>query len=239
MNYRILTALVAGSLLLAGCKDKPANVKLESLESKVSYAIGMSVGDNIKQADFAIDVAAFQAGVADQLADGQLRMTEAEAQEAFAAFQAQQQVKQAAELAARAEQEQAKSAAFLAEYAQRDGVIKTDSGLLYRVLTAGSGAIPTAEDMVTVHYRGTLIDGVEFDSSYAREEPANFPIPAVIPGWVEALQLMPVGSKWELVIPAELAYGEQGGGPIPPNATLVFEVELLGIGPAEVTVGQP
>lgn len=239
MNYRILTVLVAGSLLLAGCKDKPANIKLESLESKVSYAIGMSVGDNIKQADFPIDVAAFQAGVADQLADGELRMTEAEAQEAFAAFQEQQQAKQAAELAARAEQEQAKSAAFLTEYAQRDGVTKTDSGLLYRVLTAGSGAIPTAEDMVTVHYRGTLIDGTEFDSSYAREEPANFPIPAVIPGWVEALQLMSVGSKWELVIPAELAYGEQGGGPIPPNATLVFEVELLGIGPAEVTAGQP
>ena len=120
--------------------------------------------------------------------------------------------------------------AYLAANAKKDGVKTLPSGLQYKVVTEGAGATPKASDTVTVHYRGKLVDGTEFDSSYSRNEPATFPVNGVIPGWTEALQLMKVGSKWELCIPANLAYGERGaGGRIPANATLVFEVELLGI----------
>jgi len=123
---------------------------------------------------------------------------------------------------------------YLAGNAKREGVVTLDSGLQYEILTEGKGEKPAAEDSVTVHYKGTLIDGIVFDSSIARGEPAVFPVNRVIPGWVEALQLMPVGSKWRLFIPPELAYGERGAGAdIGPNATLIFDVELLKINPKE------
>ena len=126
--------------------------------------------------------------------------------------------------------------AFLKENATKEGVVTTESGLQYKIVTAGEGPKPGAEDVVKVHYRGTLLDGTEFDSSYKRGEPVTFPVGGVIPGWVEALQLMPVGSKWELFIPSGLAYGPGGaGGQIGPNSTLKFEVELLSIEPKEAT----
>jgi len=141
---------------------------------------------------------------------------------------------QQAELAAAGEKNKVDGEAFLAANAQKDGVVVTDTGLQYKVITAGDGAKPQATDTVTVHYRGTLIDGTEFDSSYSRGEPATFPVQGVISGWVEALQLMSVGDKYELTIPSDLAYGPAGtGGDIGPNATLIFEVELLEIVSAE------
>jgi len=137
----------------------------------------------------------------------------------------QQEAQKAVSAKAKAEGE-----AFLAANATKDGVVTLPSGLQYKVITPGSGASPKASDTVSVHYRGRLIDGTEFDSSYKRNEPTSFPVGGVIPGWTEALQLMKVGAKWELYVPAKLAYGDRGaGGLIPPGATLVFEVELLSI----------
>lgn len=128
-----------------------------------------------------------------------------------------------------AEENQREGAAFLEENAQRDDIVSCPSGLQYRVLTEGDGASPQPSDTVKVHYRGTLINGKEFDSSYKRNEAISFRVNGVIPGWTEALQMMPIGSKWELFIPPQLGYGRQGAGPIGPNATLIFEVELLSI----------
>jgi len=123
----------------------------------------------------------------------------------------------------------ADGAAFIAEKAKEEGVQKTESGLHYKIITAGDGAIPTATDQVVAHYKGTLIDGTEFDSSYKRGQPATFGVSNLIPGWVEALQLMPAGSKWELYIPSDLGYGDRGTPSIPPGSTLVFELELIEI----------
>ncbi len=233
MKHLFVTGLVAAAALTAGCRDnaESAPVDLTSLESRVSYAVGVSVGNNIKGADFEVDHASFKAGLNDALAGAELKVSEEDAQKAFEEFTQQQQAKEEAARAVAAAESAEKSAAFLAEYAAREGVTKTDSGLMYKVITVGEGAKPTTDDTVTVHYKGTLVDGTEFDSSYARNQPASFPVNAVIAGWVEALQLMPTGSKWEVVIPAELAYGEDGAPPtIPPSAALVFEVELLSIG---------
>lgn len=236
MKHLIVTGLMVATVALVGCREDKPN--LDTLEGKVSYGIGSSVGQNVKQAGFDIDEASFLAGLKDALHGKDLALDEETIQKAFDEFQTAQVEKQQAEHTAKLEEQKTKSAEFLKEYAARDGVQKTDTGLLYRVITAGDGATPKAEDTVTVHYKGTLIDGTEFDSSIARGEPASFPLAAVIPGWTEALQLMPVGSKWELVIPSDLAYGENGGGPIPPGATLVFEVELLNIG-VPAAAGEP
>src|SRR6202041_2945672 len=132
-----------------------------------------------------------------------------------------------APLSVMAESPLEKGEKFLAENKTKEGVKTTDSGLQYKVLTEGSGKSPTASDTVVCHYRGTLLDGTEFDSSYKRGQPATFPVSGVIKGWTEAVQLMPVGSKWQLFIPPDLAYGDRGQGPIGPNSTLIFEVELL------------
>ncbi|HEY9037219.1 MAG TPA: FKBP-type peptidyl-prolyl cis-trans isomerase [Pseudomonadales bacterium] len=237
MKHLFVTGLVAVAVLMAGCREETqeAPIDLTSLESRVSYAVGVSVGKNISGADFKVDQASFKAGLNDALSGAELRVSEADAQKAFEEFGKQQQAKAEAERAAEAEKSAQASKAFLEEYAKRDGVTKTDSGLMYKVVTAGEGKKPLLTDTVNVHYKGALVDGTEFDSSYARGQAVSFPVNAVIPGWVEALQLMPVGSKWEVVIPSDLAYGDEGAAPtIPPNAALVFEVELLGIGPEPV-----
>tara|TARA_B110000977_G_C10868079_1_gene412406 strand:- start:336 stop:809 length:474 start_codon:yes stop_codon:yes gene_type:complete len=147
------------------------------------------------------------------------------------AFQQQQMAQQEEEAGKIAEQNMAKGESFLVENGTKDGVLTTESGLQYKIITAGSGAKPEATDTVEVHYAGTLIDGTEFDSSYTRGATVSFPVNGVIPGWTEALQLMSVGSKWQLFIPSALAYGPggTGGGPIGPNATLIFDVELVSI----------
>lgn len=229
MLKKVLVVATAAALL-AGCdRSSDAKVELETDEQKVSYGMGLNLGARIQE-EFALDVDAFAQGMRHAVEGGERLMTDEEIATVVQSFQQQQLAKREAEYKALAEKNEAASKEFLAENAQREGVVTTDSGLQYRIIEQGEGEKPGPDDVVRVHYRGTLIDGTEFDSSYQRGEPVTFPVSGVIPGWTEALQLMPVGSKYELVIPSDLAYGPGGtGGVIGPNAALQFEVELLGI----------
>jgi UDP-GlcNAc:undecaprenyl-phosphate/decaprenyl-phosphate GlcNAc-1-phosphate transferase len=196
---------------------------LATQKQKVSYSIGMDMGKGLRQQGIEVDVAALVKGLTDAIAGGKPLMSEQEVGATLDAFQREMTQKQAAAGQKTAE-------AFLAENKKKEGVVTLPSGLQYKILKAGAGKKPTAADTVECHYRGTLIDGKEFDSSYRRGQPATFPVSRVIPGWTEALKLMPVGSKWQLFVPANLAYGDHGAPPdIGPGATLIFEVELLGI----------
>lgn len=199
-------------------------------EQKVSYAIGTNIGRSLKEAEVTVDGESFLRGVMDILKDGDLAMSEDECMSVFQKYMTDLRGKRAEKMKVEGAKQAAEGKAFLAENGKKDGITTTASGLQYQVITAGTGAQPKPTDTVTVHYRGTLIDGKEFDSSYARNEPTSFPVNQVIPGWTEALQLMHVGDKWKLFIPSNIAYGERGAGAdIPANATLIFEVELLGI----------
>lgn len=230
MKNSILYLLVIGLIVATSCQQGgPTNVKMETSVDSVSYAIGVLVGaNNKKQLESApgtnemsmeIMAAAFRSASLGEEA----KMTEEDANALVQKFFAQ-----AGEREAQANLEAGNK--FLEENKAREGVTTTESGLQYEVLTEGTGAKPTAADQVRVHYHGTLIDGTVFDSSVDRGEPAVFGVGQVIPGWTEALQLMPVGSKWKVYLPSDIAYGERGaGGDIGPNSTLVFEVELLEI----------
>jgi FKBP-type peptidyl-prolyl cis-trans isomerase FklB len=202
-------------------------VALETDHSKAGYGIGYNVAQNLAgQLGDALDSEAFQQGVADAMAGVEPRVD----QEAAAAAMEALNEAQNAELAKVADAQLAAGGAFLKENGARDGVVTTASGLQYEIITVGDGPMPAATDTVITHYHGTLIDGTVFDSSVERGTPASFPVNGVIAGWVEALQLMPVGSKWRLFVPPGLAYGDRGaGGAIGPNETLIFEVELLEI----------
>jgi FKBP-type peptidyl-prolyl cis-trans isomerase len=216
-------ALVACNAPASGPADQTA-IDLENGEQRASYAQGYNIGQQGK--DLPLEIEAFLAGVRDGLADtGQL--DDEQLQQAMMDFHGI--MTDAA--SSRGEENRAAGEAFLAENAERDGVMVTASGLQYEVIEEGDGPRPTAQDTVTVHYRGTLLDGTEFDSSYSRGEPTTFPLMGVIPGWTEGVQLMSVGSRYKLYIPGDLAYGPnpRPGGPIGPNETLVFEIELLGI----------
>ena len=231
IGLRILP-LVAGCLaLVAGMQTTTAEdgPKLESSLQRLSYMIGLQVGQALRQQGIdEIDAAAIAAALDDVFENRRPRLTLEEMQAAQAAFQSERATRQNRQ----ATDNLAAGEAFLASNANNEGVEQTPDGLQYRVLRAGEGATPTAEDRVVVHYRGRLLDGTEFDSSYGRGEPAEFMLGAVIPGWQAALQLMPAGSHWEVWIPAELAYGERGaGGSIGPNQALHFEIELLEIRP--------
>jgi len=214
-----------------------AQVDLESEEARLGYALGMQVGESIKRLGTEVDLDALTQAIRDTMTDQEPQLSMEEAGQVLMALrqqvQQQQQAAQAEQQAVMAEaagENMAASQAFLEENQAKEGVQTTESGLQYRVMEQGEGATPGADDVVTVHYRGTLVDGTEFDSSYGRGQPATFPVGGVIPGWTEALQMMPVGSKYELYIPPELAYGESGaGGRIGPNEALIFEVELLDI----------
>ena len=198
----------------------------ETVELKASYGVGRQIGDQLSQQSFdGLEVSAVQQGLADAIAGVDFAVTREDINSAFQVITERMQEKQSAESSKAKEAENE----FLAANGARAEITQTDSGLQYEVLTKGEGAIPAATDTVRVHYHGTFIDGSVFDSSVMRGEPAEFPVTGVIKGWVEALQLMPVGSKWKLFVPHNLAYGEQGAGAIPPCATLVFEVELLDI----------
>jgi FKBP-type peptidyl-prolyl cis-trans isomerase len=212
--------------------DKP--VALDSDTSKLGYAMGMDVGTSLGRMAADVDADAFVEAFRASLAKGEMRMSPEEAAEVTQTFfQKKQQEKQAKAAAAGAANKSA-GEEFLAVNKQKDGITTTPSGLQYELLRAAEGARPVITDTVKVHYRGTLIDGTEFDSSYTRGQPATFPLKGVIPGWTEGLQLMSVGSKYRLFVPSELAYGERGtGAKIGPNATLIFEVELLSIETAE------
>jgi FKBP-type peptidyl-prolyl cis-trans isomerase len=206
-----------------------ADSSLKTEKDKVSYAIGKQVATNIMRQSLDVDPDVLMKGLKDELA-GKSLMTDAEAHTTMTQLFAELRAKQEEKMKEAGEANKKEGAAFLAANKSKEGVVTTSSGLQYKVIKQGTGPKPTSSDTVVCNYRGTLIDGKEFDSSYKRGQPATFPVSGVIKGWTEALQLMPVGSKYELYIPSELAYGERGAGPdIGPNTTLIFEVELLSI----------
>jgi FKBP-type peptidyl-prolyl cis-trans isomerase FklB len=211
----------------AASQNNPA---LPTQKDKVSYAIGMNIGNGLRKQGVDVDPNLLKQGLQDTLSGGKTLLSEDEARATLTDFQNEMRKKQQEKMQQAAETNKKDGEAFLAANKAKAGVVTLPSGLQYKVLTPGAGAKPTASDSVVCNYRGTLIDGKEFDSSYKRGEPATFPVGGVIKGWTEALQLMPVGSKWQLVIPSDLAYGARGQGPdIGPDSTLVFEVELLSI----------
>ena len=211
------------------------DLKLENDTQKASYLIGRNIGESMQADGLALDLDLLFAGLKEASAGTESQISEEDAQEVMMKFQSEMQEKQQAAAAAAAAESALASAAFLEENLERDGVVATESGLQYEVLTEGEGAKPVATDTVKVHYHGTLQDGTVFDSSVDRGEPVEFPLNRVIPGWTEGLQLMSVGSKYKFFIPSALAYGEAGSPPnIAPNSALVFEVELLEIPTPEV-----
>jgi FKBP-type peptidyl-prolyl cis-trans isomerase len=215
---------------VAGEPPRPLDSQLDSQQAKVSYILGSNIGKNIKRDDLDLDLEALAAGIKDAVAGNKSRLSDEETKAAMEKFEKEMQAKQEKSGADKGEKNGAEGKEFLAKNGKRQGVSTTASGLQYEVLKKGDGPKPKATDTVKVHYHGTLIDGTVFDSSVERGEPATFGVNQVIPGWIEALQLMPVGSKWKLFIPSQLAYGERGAGnEIGPNSTLIFEVELLGI----------
>ena len=226
MKQIIKAGVLVAAVLISG---QALAVELETEAQKIGYIIGMDVGQSLKQQGADIDIDALLAAVKATYNGEELAMTPEEAatirEEYIAARRAEAEEAQKNMAAANA----AEGDKFLLENAQKEGVQVTDSGLQYQVISMGDGARPAATDTVTVHYRGTLLDGTEFDSSYSRNQEATFGLNQVIPGWTEGLQLMPVGSKFKFFIPAGLAYGANGPPSIGPNATLIFEVELLGI----------
>ena len=213
-------------------ETSPAEVSLETREQRLSYGIAYGLGQRLAMDGVPVDADAFNAGIKHALEGTDPLLTQEEIGAEMQAYQQEQQAAREAEMNASAEVNAQQGAAFLAENANKEGVTVLESGLQYSVITMGDGPKPGPSDTVEVHYRGTLIDGTEFDSSYSRNSTVSFGVTQVIPGWTEALQLMPVGSKWNLYIPSELAYGPGGaGGAIGPNATLIFEVELISIAP--------
>ena len=217
MKLQIVVAL--GVLFLMSQVSAQENLVLKNQKDKVSYIIGLNIGKDLKRQSIDISPKILAEGVQQALAGSKPLLTEQEIQETMTAFQKEMMAKQ-----------KERGEAFLAENKKKEGVKTLPSGLHYKVIKAGTGKKPKLNDTVTTHYRGTLIDGTEFDNSYKRGQPASFPVSGVLPGWTEALQLMEEGAKWQLFIPPNLAYGERGaGGIIGPNATLIFEIELISI----------
>jgi len=214
----------------ASSRQTPAALTLNTPKDKLSYSIGMNIGKSLKRDDVDVDTAVLLRAIQDVLGGGNLLMTDQEAQSLLTNLQADLRKKQEQEMQQAAETNKKEGDAFLAANKSKDGIVALPSGLQYKILQEGAGAKPTAADTVTVNYRGTLINGTEFDSSYKRGQPSSFPVGGIIKGWTEALLLMPVGSKWQLFIPPDLAYGPRQASPaIGPNSTLLFEVELLSI----------
>jgi FKBP-type peptidyl-prolyl cis-trans isomerase FklB len=208
----------------------PLTLKTE--KDKFSYALGMNLGSGLHKQSVEVDPAIFLRGLKDGIAAGKTLLTEQEAQATLAQMQNDLRKKAQEKMQQVAVSNKQTGDAFLASNKAQDGVVTLPSGLQYKILKEGTGPKPAATDSVVCNYRGTLLDGTEFDSSYKRGQPATFQVNGVIKGWTEALQLMPVGSKWQLVIPSDLAYGDRGAGQqIGPNSTLIFEVELLSIQP--------
>lgn len=204
--------------------------KPETMDDQFSYGIGLNLGRNIKEQGVELQVEFFVKGLQDGLSGAQPLLSDEEFRAAMTAYQEKLVAAQQERRSILAEANKKEGEAFLAANREREGVVTLESGLQYEVVQEGSGAIPKATDRVTVDYRGTLVDGTVFDSSYDRGEPITLPVTGIIDGWSEALQLMKTGSHWKLFIPPELAYGEQGAGAaIGPSATLIFDVELLAI----------
>jgi len=233
LKAKLLTLTVA-SLMTTGLCTTVLAQELDTEQKKLSYVIGMEIGSSLKSGGADVDFAVLSRAIEDTLTGKEPLITAEEAQTIKQAYFQKVQEQRASEAKVVGEKNRTEGEAFLTKNKDAEGVVTTDSGLQYQVIKAGEGAKPKATDQVTVNYKGTLIDGTEFDSSYKRGQPATFPVTGVIPGWTEALQLMPVGSTYRLFIPSELAYGERGaGGAIGPNAVLIFDVELLDIAQSE------
>ncbi len=225
-GFIVTLACLFSATLVISAQD----TKLETQKEKISYVIGWDIGSNLKSQSININVDLLILGLKDALAGKKQLLSEAEMQEVSRIFQQEHQAKQAEVRNKSADKNKKAGEEFLAQNKTKKDVKVLPSGLQYKVISEGAGEIPKLTDTVSVHYKGTLIDGTEFDSSYSRNQPATFPVSGVIKGWVEALQLMKVGSKWELYIPSSLAYGDRGASDkIGPNATLIFSIELLSI----------
>jgi len=219
----------AGAAKTAAAKSA-ATTALKTPKDKFSYALGMNLGASLHKQSVDVDPNIVAQGLRAALAGGKTLLTQEEAQAALTEVQNELRKKQQEKMQVAGEANKKEGEAYLASNKAKEGVVTLPSGLEYKILKEGNGPKPTASDSVVCNYRGTLISGTEFDSSYKRGQPATFPVNGVIKGWTEALQLMPVGSKWQLFVPSALAYAERGaGGDIGPNATLIFEVELLSI----------
>ncbi len=226
MKYLVVLMMI---FFTVACGQNVKDVDLKTFEDSVSYAIGADIAHNFDTQKMDINNDAFINGFMDAAAKGDVKITEDVALKVLTKFQQVMMAKKQAEETAAVAENLKKGEEFLAKNKLKEGVKVTDSGLQYKVITLGTGAKPLKTDKVKVHYKGTLLDGTEFDSSYKRGTPAEFPLNGVIPGWTEGLQLMPVGSKYEFYIPAALAYGDRAPQTIGPNQTLIFEVELLEI----------
>ena len=221
---------VIGIFLLASQVSAQESQKLKSEKEKISYIIGMDLGNNFKKQSVDIDPDSLARGIKDALSGAKPQLSDQEAREVMTSFEKEMRVKQEEIRKTVGEKNKIEGEKFLAENKSKEGVQTLPSGLQYKVITPGKGKKPQLTDTVTANYRGTLIDGTEFDSSYRRGQPASFPVNGVIRGWTEALQLMGEGAKWQLFIPPTLAYGDRGAGQaIGPNAVLIFDVELVSI----------
>jgi FKBP-type peptidyl-prolyl cis-trans isomerase FklB len=255
MKLYQFAAVTAATLVLTACGgDKAPETEaaetaspaveevspLASLDQRLSYIVGENMAAQFTRDGITLDTDSLALAVADVVAGNEPRLSEEDKRNTITEIQARSQAKQKAESDFLAAKNTEEGAAYLAENGKKEGVTTTESGLQYKEVTAGEGEAPSENDTVTVHYKGTLVDGTVFDSSYDRGQPATFPVIGVIPGWTEALQLMNVGDKFELAIPSALAYGPGGTGPvIGPNAALIFEVELLEIAKAETSADAP
>ncbi len=250
MKLNTLALLTASSLFLAACSNDETTTTetevaeapvvtdvatqtdpaLASLEQKLSYIVGTNLAGQFKRDELTFDVNAFSLAIDDVMAGAESRLSQEQIQQAVATVQQQAQEKQQLAQQALSGKNKVDGLAYLEANAKKEGVVVTESGLQYKEVVSGEGEIPTSDKTVVVHYKGTLTDGTQFDSSYDRGEPAEFPVTGVIQGWVEALQLMNVGDKFELAIPSDLAYGQKGSGQtIGPDSTLLFDVELIEI----------
>jgi FKBP-type peptidyl-prolyl cis-trans isomerase FklB len=227
MKYLFIA--VIGMTLISVDVQAGDKVELEDDNALINYSLGYQIGGDLKRQQVEVNREVLLKGIEDAVSGSEPAMSKAAMRNALIALKRKVMAQQHEAKAAAAKKNQEAGEAFLAGNAKKDGVVSLPDGLQYRVIEPGKGAQPKTDDTVTVHYRGTLIDGTEFDSSYSRNKPASFRADRVIPGWREALPLMKEGAKWELFIPARLAYGERGGGKIPPNSTLIFEVELISI----------
>ncbi|MFC2133443.1 FKBP-type peptidyl-prolyl cis-trans isomerase [Bacteroidota bacterium] len=231
MKYQLMVILSLLIFTTAACQEtKLEKSDLETQNDKASYSIGLDIGRNINSQQLDLDIEKLIHGIRDGVSGDSALLTQEEIQQVMQKFSEERIAQQNQATSEESEKNRADGEEFMNNNKTRDGVIELPNGLQYEVIKSGSGASPTATDKVKVHYRGTLIDGAEFDSSYKRGEPAVFGVNQVIKGWTDILQIMQVGDHWKVYIPDNLAYGERGAGNmIPPGATLIFEVELLGI----------
>jgi FKBP-type peptidyl-prolyl cis-trans isomerase FklB len=230
MKLRVTVIGIMGTLFMMSLAVSAESMTLKTQKEKVSYSLGSSMGRKLKQEAVDIDPDILAKGLKDAFSGAKSPLSDEEMQTTLMTLQKEMAAKQAEKIKILGEKNKKEGEAFLTENKKKEGVKTLASGLQYKVLKEGTGKIPKPTDKVSTHYQGTLIDGTEFDSSYKRGEPMTFPVKGVIPGWSEALQKMKVGSKWQLFLPAKLAYGERGAPPfIGPNAVLIFTMELLAI----------